>query len=227
LEGEYEVTVTSNNSLVLPSTLGSYEDYIAASIPTGFNMNIKLHDGATAEFIAEKVQHEQPIRISGNSILSFYNVSDLQNGNDLSVLLKSPEIKVDNGRTSFEKIYMYDPSTISSNGGRLDVKGDTIIKFDHVDNYDEIDSKGGWINTQYLTYLNSIQFGKNNIYNTDKKLSEGFPADISELAKEEGVLVPWQKALSSSMTVTTSLSIIIGALVTLVIFWRTRWLIQK
>ena len=228
LEGEYEVTITSNNSLVLPTTLGSYEDYIAASIPAGSNMNIKLHDGATAEFIAEKAQHEQPIRISGNSKISFYNVSDLQDGNDLSVLLKSPEIKVDNGRTSFEKIYMYDPDTeISSNGGRLDVKGSMIIKFDHVDNYNEIDSKGGWINTQYLTYLNSIQFGKDNIYNNDKKLSGGFPADISELAKEEGVLVPWQKALLSPMAVTTSLSIIIVAAVTLIIFWRTRWLKLK
>ena len=226
--GEYKVTITSNNSLVLPSTLGSYDDYIAASIPAGSNMNIKLHDGATAEFIAEKAQHEQPIRISGNSKISFYNVSDLQDGNDLSVLLKSPEIKVDNGRTSFEKIYMYDPDTkISSNGERLDVNGSMIVKFDHVDNYNEIDSKGGWINTQYLTYLNSIQFGKDNIYNNDKKLSGGFPADISELAKEEGVLVPWQKALLSPMAVTTSLSIIIVAAVTLIIFWRTRWLKQK
>jgi hypothetical protein len=191
-------------------------------------MNIKLHDGATAEFIAEKVQHEQPIRISGDSEISFYNVSDLQSKNELSVLLKSPEIIVDNGRISFEKIYMYDPDgKMTSDGGRLDVKGSMIARFDHVDNYNEIDLRGGWINTQYLTYLNSLQFGKNNIYNIDKMPSGGFPADISELAKEEGVLVPWQKALSSSMTVTTSLSIIIVATVTLIIFWRTRWLKLK
>ena len=129
LVGGYKATITSNNSLVLPSTLGSYYDYIAASIPAGSNMNIKLHDGATAEFIAEKAQHEQPIRISGNSKISFYNVSDLQDGKDLSVLLKSPEIKVDNGRTNFEKLYMYDPdSKISSDGGRLDVNGSMIAQ---------------------------------------------------------------------------------------------------
>jgi hypothetical protein len=123
---------------------------------------------------------------------------------------------------------MYDPDRkMTSDGGRLDVKGDMIAKFDHVDNYNEIDSKGGWINTQYLTYLNSIQFGKDNIYNKDKKASGGFPGDISELAKEEGVLVPWQKALLSPMAVTTSLSIIIVAAVTLIIFWRTMWLKQK
>jgi PKD repeat protein len=228
LVGEYEVTITSNNSLVLPSTLGSYGDYIAASIPPGSNMNIKLHDGATAEFIAEKAQHDQPFKISGNSKISFYNVSDLRAGNDLSVLLKSPEVKVDNGRAIFEKIYMYDPDRkISSDGGRLDVRGNMVAKFDHVDNYNEIDSRGGWINTQYLTYLNSIQFGKDNVYDKDKMLSGGFPADISELAKEEGVLVPWQKALLSPMAVTTSLSIIIVAAVTLIIFWRTMWLKQK
>jgi hypothetical protein len=228
LVGGYDVTFTSNNSLLLPSALASYNDYIAAIIPTGSNINIKLHDGATAEFIAEKAQHEQPIRISDDSEISFYNVSDLQGKNELSVLLKSPEIKVDNGRISFEKIYMYDPDgKMTSDGGRLDVKGSMIARFDHVDSYNEIDSTGGWTNTKYLTYLNSIQFGKDNIYNKDKMLSVRFPADISELAKEEGVLVPWQKALSSSMTITTSLSIIIVAAVTLTIFWRTSLLKLK
>ena len=223
LVGGYKATITSNNSLVLPSTLASYYDYIAASIPAGTNINIKLQDGATAEFIAEKTQHEQPVRVSGNSTLNFYNVSDLQDRKGLSVLLKSPEIKVVNGRTNFEKLYMYDPYS----NGRLDVNGSMILRFDHVDNYNEIDSNGGWINTQYLTYLNSVQFDKNNLYNSDNKQSVEFPADISELAKDEGVLVPWQKALLSPMAVITSLSIIIVAAVTLIIFWRTKWLKQK
>jgi hypothetical protein len=102
-----------------------------------------------------------------------------------------------------------------------------ILRFDHVDNYNEIDPIGGWINTQYLTYLKSAQFDKNNLYSSDKKQSVEFPADISELAKDKGVLVPWQKALSSSITITTSLSIIIATAVTLIILWRTRWLKQK
>lgn len=191
-------------------------------------MNIKLHDGATAEFIAEKAQHDQPFKILGNSKISFYNVSDPRDGNGLSVLLKSPKLKVDNGRASFEKIYTYDPdSKMTSDGGRLDVKGDMIAIFDHIDNYKEIDSNGGWINTKYLTYLNSIQFGKDTVYNKDKKVSGGFPGDISELAKEEGVQVPWEKALLSPMAVTMSLSIIIVTVVTLIIFWRTAWLKQK
>jgi hypothetical protein len=221
LSGEYEVIISLNGSLVLPSTLASYYDYIAASIPTGFNMIIKLHDGATAEFIAENGQHRQPVRFTGEAKISFYNVMDLQDKKDIPILLKSPEIRVINGTTNFEKLYMYDPyNKVAANGGLLDAKGSMVARFDHVDNYNAIDSNGEWINTYDLTYLKSIHFGKNNIYNNnDRKINLEFPADISALAKKEGVLVPWQTALLSGTTIVTSLSLIVAA-VTLTIFRR-------
>jgi hypothetical protein len=100
-----------------------------------------------------------------------------------------------------------------------------IAKFGHVDNYNEIDSNGGWINSEYITYLKSIHFGKNNIYNNDKKINLKFPADISALAKEEGVLVPWQKALLSDTNIVISLSIVVA--VTLTILWLPRRLVLK
>jgi hypothetical protein len=226
LAGGYEVLITLNGSLVLPSMLTSYYDYVAASIPTGFNMIIKLHDGATAEFIAENGQHGQPVRFIGKTKINFYNVSDLQDEKDISVLLKSPEIRVVNGRANFEKLFMYDPySKIGTYGGPLDVKGSMIAKFGHVDNYNEIDSNGGWINSEYITYLKSIHFGKNDIYNNDKKINLKFPADISALAKEEGVLVPWQKALLSDTNIVISLSIVVA--VTLTILWLPRRLVLK
>jgi hypothetical protein len=225
LSGKYEVIISLNGSLVLPSTLASYYDYIAASIPTGFNMIIKLHDGATAEFIAENGQHRQPVRFIGEAKISFYNVTDIQDEKDIHILLKSPEIRVINGRANFEKLYVYDPySKVAAYGGLLDAKGSMVARFDHVDNYNAIDSNGGWTNTKYLTYLNSIQFGKDNIYNEDKMQSGRFPADISELAKEEGVAVPWQKALLSPMA---SLSMIIVVAVALIILWRARRLKSK
>jgi hypothetical protein len=226
LYGEYEVIITLNGSLILPSTLASYYDYIAACIPTGFNMTIKLHDGATAEFIAENGKDGQLVRLMGEARISF-SVMDLEDKKDISVLLKSPEIRVINGTANFEKLYMYEPySKIATDGVPLDVKGNTIARFGYLDTYDEIDSSAGWINTQYLTYLKSIHFGKSNIYNNDKKIILQFPADISELAKEEGVLVPWQKALLSSANILTSLSILAVA-VTLTIFWRLGRLEQK
>ncbi len=228
LYGGYEVIITLNGPLILPSTLGSYYDYIAASIPTGFNMTIKLHDGATAEFIAENGKDRQPVRLTGEAKISFYNVRYLQDKKDISVLLKSPEIRVINGTANFEKLYMYEPySKIAIDGVSLDVKGNTIAKFGYVDTYDEIDSNGGWINTQYLTYLKSIHFGKNNIYNNiNKKINLQFPGDISALAKERGVLVPLQKALLSSTNILMSLFIIVVA-VTLTIFWRPKWIEPK
>jgi hypothetical protein len=196
LSSEYEVIISLNGSLVLPSTLASYYDYIAASIPTGFNMIIKLHDGATAEFIAENGQDRQPVRFTGEAKIGFYNVTDVQDKKDIPILLKSPEINVINGRTNFEKLYMYDPySKVSASGGLLDAKGSMVARFDHVDNYNAIDSNGGWIKTDDLTYLKSIYFGKNNIYKNASKTNLELPADISALAKKEGVLVPWQSAM--------------------------------
>jgi hypothetical protein len=220
LSGEYEVIISLNGSLVLPSTLASYYDYIAASIPTGFNMIIKLHDGATAEFIAENGRHRQPVRFTGEAKISFYNIMDLQDKKDIHILLKSPEIRVINGRTSFEKLYMYDPySKVSADGGLLEAKGSMAARFDHVDNYNAIDSNGGWTQTYDLTYLKSIHFGKNNIYNNASKINLELPADISALAKKQGVLVPWQTALLSGTTIVTSLSVIAVA-VTLTILRR-------
>jgi hypothetical protein len=227
VEGEYEAIIASNNSLVWPTMLASHYDYIATSIPAGFNLIIKLHEGATAEFIAENGRHGQPVRLAGETEIRFYNISDIQNKKELSILLKSPEIRVVNGSANFEKLFMFDPhSKIAIDGRPLDVKGDMIARFDHVDSYDEIDSKGGWINTQYVTYLKSIHFDKNNVYDNEKKINLEFPADISALAKKTGVLVPWQKALLSSTNMLISLSIIVVA-VTLKILWRPRRLVLK
>jgi hypothetical protein len=227
LSGEYEVIISLNGSLVLPSTLAPYYDYIAASIPTGFNMIIKLHDGATAEFIAENGQHRQPVRFTGEAKISFYNVMDLQDKKDIPILLKSPEIKVINGRTNFEKLYTYDPySKVSANGGPLDAKGSMVAIFDHVDNYNTIDSSAGWTKTYDHTYLKSIHFGKNNIYKNASKINLELPADISALAKKEGVLVPWQTALLSGTNIVTSLSLIVVA-VSLTILRRPRKMESK
>jgi hypothetical protein len=218
LSGEYQVIINLNGSLSLPSKLASYYDYIAAAIPTGFNMIINLQDGATAEFIAEKGLDGLPVKFTGEGKINFYSVRNLEdNKNEISVLLKRPEIKVINGTTRFEKLYM---PMIATDGGQLEVKGGIVAKFDHVDNHNEIDSNGGWINTKYLSYLESIHFDNNNVYNSnDKKINIEFPADISALAKEKGVLVPWQKALLSSTNIVTSLSIILVAIV-LTILWR-------
>jgi hypothetical protein len=209
LTGKYEVIISFNGSLVLPSKMGSYYDYIAASIPTGFDMIVKLHDEATAEFIAENGPHGQSIRLTGNTKVNFYNVSDAQDKKDISVLLKSPQIRVIDGITNFEKLFMFDPySRLAGDGGLLlNFKGDMLAKFDYVDNYDETDSSGGWTHTQPLSYLKSIHFSKDNNYNNDKKINLEFPADISPLAKKEGGVVPVQSALLSEKNIVVSISI--------------------
>lgn len=54
MSGKCEAIINLKGSFGIPSKLASYYDYIAASIPIGFNMTIKLHAASIAEFIADK-----------------------------------------------------------------------------------------------------------------------------------------------------------------------------
>jgi hypothetical protein len=100
-----------------------------------------------------------------------------------------------------------------------------IADINHVDNYDEVDSNGNWINTQYLTYIKSIQFDEGNLYNGTKKINLDLPADVSVLAKEKGVTIPWQRVLLSNTNIVISISIVVAAVVlTLTILQRPWWL---
>jgi hypothetical protein len=231
LSGQYEVIINLNGSFELPANLpfASYYDYIAVSIQAGFDMIVRLQEGATAVFTLENdsTHHQRPLSFRDAGEIYFNNVS-LHDKNDISVLLKSPSIRVIDGKMHFEKLYTYEPTNlgrITVDSASLDISGAMIADINHVDYYDEVDSSGNWINTHYLTYIKSIQFAEGNLYNKSKKIDLDLPADISVLAKEEGVTIPWQRALLSNTNILISISIVVTAVaLTLTILQRPRWL---
>ncbi len=234
LSGPYEVIINLNGSFDLPANLpfASYYDYIAVSIQAGFDMIVRLQEGATAELTLENdsTHRQRPLSFRDAGEIYFNNVS-LHDKNDISVLLKSPSIRVIDGKMHFEKLYTHDPNNLGKttvNSASLNVSGAMIADINHVDYYDEVDSNGNWITTQYLTYIKSIQFAEGNLYNKSKNTNLDLPADISALAKEEGVTIPWQRALLSNTNIVISILIIVAAVaLTLTILQRPWWLGPK
>jgi hypothetical protein len=229
LSGQYEVIINLNGSFDLPANLpfASHYDYIAVSIQGSFDMIVRLQEGATAELTLDSTHHQRPLSFRDEGEIYFNDLS-LHDKNDISVLLKSPSIRVIDGKMHFEKLYTYDPTNLSKitvNSASLDISGAMIADINHVDYYDEVDSSGNWINTHYLTYIKSIQFAEGNLYNKSKKINLDLPADISVLAKDEGVTIPWKRALLSNTNIVISISIVVAAVaLTLTISQRPRWL---
>jgi hypothetical protein len=177
------------------------------------------------------------------------NVSESGNRANVSVLLKSPEIRVTDGKIKFENLYNIDPSYLTSstfdsmgrakfdsssicnytesgqvNCSPLEVNGSMVAILDHMENYDWINYRQG-IYAKPLSYIKSLDIEQNKTEENTKKmdLKLKLPADISQIAKERGITVPWQKALFSDIGITVSISMFVyGAVVVILIMklWR-------
>jgi hypothetical protein len=128
----------------------------------------------------------------------------------MNLLMKSPEIRVteEKGKEG-EELVEDEGDTIvtfrrdSPRNTPTEVKGgDTIIKLDYVDHYNQPFRNG--TKTQFITYL------KEDIPETTGWNSNvlEIPGDISELAKEKGIGVPWQKSMISFRSILVMISII-------------------
>jgi hypothetical protein len=239
LSGPYEVIINTNGSLVLPSTLESYHNYIGTSIPIGSDIVLKLHNGSTAEFLATNDTGQKLFKFGSDSEIHFYNISGAGKGIDISVLLKSPEIRVADGKISFENLYNVDPPNIAklySNKNceyqssqfycrQLEVNGTMDAVISHVDNYlqgEEADT---------VSYIKSLEIEQNKSDEEGKKMALDLqlPADVSQDAKERGITVPWQKALFSDLGVAVSLSMFAYdtiIVIMIVLLWRP-WVQKK
>jgi hypothetical protein len=188
--GPFEIVVNVTNStrpLYLP-TSASYNDYIAMSIPRGFDLIIKFpySNSSYAQLDISKKGDEknsfQRIKVSdynydfqpdGNSTgqILIHNVrTDIQAIRYISTLMKSPEIKITQGheakgaKGSTEE----EPRAIrfiknSPDNSPTEIekqKGEIKINVDHVDNYDQ--HYYDWVRTKFITYL------KNDIQITDE-----------------------------------------------------------
>jgi hypothetical protein len=236
LSGPYEVIISLNGSLVLPSALESYYNYIGTSIATGSDIVVKLHKGSTAEFIASNDTGQKLFKFSNDGEIHFYNVSKAGNGTDISVLLKSPQIRVTNGKINFDDLYNIDYSNqtrLATNNTceflrhsqmdcrQLEVNGKMVAILNHVDNFNQ------GIEADTLSYIKSLDIEQNKIDDKAQKtgLDLKLPADVSQAAKEREITVPWQKALFSDIGVAVSISMFAyGAviIILIMIIWRPR-----
>jgi hypothetical protein len=237
LSGPYEVNIYLNGSLVLPSPLESYYNYIGTSIPTGSDIVLKLHNGSTAEFVATNDTGQRLFEFSNYGEIRLYNISESENRANISVLLKSPEIRVIDGKIKFENLYNIDPSHLTKLGSsntckspsyssgvecnELEVNGKMVAILNHMDNYHQ------GIDTNSLSYIKSLDIEQNKTEETTKKmdLKLKLPGDISQLAKERGITVPWHKAFFSDIGIAVSMSMFAYSAVLVIlimILWRPR-----
>jgi hypothetical protein len=108
----------------------------------------------------------------------------------------------------------------------LEVNGKMDAELYHVDNYHGINYRqGSYANS--LSYIKSLDLEQNKTEEKTKKtdLKLKLPADISQDAKERGIIVPWQKALYSDIGVVVTISMFAyGAIMAILIMrlWLPR-----
>jgi hypothetical protein len=253
LSGPYEVIIYLNGSLVLPSPIESSYNYIGTSISPGSDIVLKLHNGSAAKFVAINDTGQRLFEFSDYGEIHLSNVSETANRANVSVLLKSPEIRVTDGKIKFDNLYNIDPSYLTkldlsgtfdpsgrakfesssicryTEAGRVDcspleVNGKMDAILDHVDNYHGINYPQG-IYANSLSYIKSLDIEQDKTGEKTNKmdLKLKLPGDISQLAKERGITVPWQKALFSNIGLAVSISMFVyGAVVVILIMklWR-------
>jgi hypothetical protein len=100
-----------------------------------------------------------------------------------------------------------------------------VATLNHVDNYPQGISyrEGNYANS--LSYIKSLDIEQKKTEEKTKKMDYKLklPADISELAKERGITVPWQKALFSDIGVAVSISMFAyGAVIAILIMILSR-----
>jgi hypothetical protein len=217
LYGQYKAVINSDGVTRMPSPYSpaSQFDYVAVSIPTGSDITFELYNGSKVEF--QSGNQTEQYDIMDNASIRFQNIkTDTPEVDSVLVLVKKPELTV-NGNIGFEALYRsVDDFYLTKDVFGLPVKlSDTKLKasVDQVDNY-EIAGKNGK-KTNYLTYLKSLDIDENRTDQLDLKI----PGDISDLAKAEGMEVPWKEMITSYPSAIT-LSILSIAVLLTWLLWR-------
>jgi hypothetical protein len=209
LYGPYEVIINSSVPLFHMSPASSYYDYIETGIPKGFDMLLHLSQGAYAEFTIASCTNNsycnQQIKIP-NGDLAFHSIkTDAPNVQFLPVLLKSPEITINNG-TAKINLDSNRNNTVQP-VGNIVANGIIAANVDHADVYNSFNKNG--TKTDIVTFLKSLYIKGN--YMLENRESDTFrlPGDISVRAKDKGIGVPWETMLVSFSSIIIMISIIV------------------
>ncbi|HZE77052.1 MAG TPA: hypothetical protein VE089_00730, partial [Nitrososphaeraceae archaeon] len=178
LSGPYQVVINFNGSLRFPM-LSSQYDYIAISIPTGFDMTVNLLDGARAEFTYGNSTRSDIVNNSrdSNEEIHFHKIKPVNSGlNFSSILVKSPEITT-YGNASLKEIIGGNIVPLKLNG-KINAKVDHVDYYDSTKNYDNI--KKPLHTLQYVTFLKWIKSQGNTTTAAELEL----PGDTQDKSKK-------------------------------------------
>jgi hypothetical protein len=210
LYGQYKASIKMSGKVSLPSSSYplSQSDYFGMSIPAGFDLAIQLLDKDAHVNITKVDGTRTTIKYanqSGNTTnehdvteIYFHNINPIPSQtNSIDFLIKRPEVSA-HGNVSFESLFQgqYDfDVTKGIEGNPLELTDANMeMSLGYVDEYDK--SSRNKHTTDYLTYIRTLQFDQPSagLHKVNLKI----PGDISDKAKQDGILVPWKKAMASN-----------------------------
>jgi hypothetical protein len=174
----------------------------------------------------EGLSQSQPQQQRTLSSPSSLDNSNDDNGIAIPLIIKGPEIAIINGTIRFDRLHDPDRLWETLSFPPVEVSGKSIgLKLNYVD-YNHEPYRNVGTRTGYITFFNWIDDGVDNPDNV-KFTYEGInqaqgiqmPADISESAKSKGIGVPWEKAIASLNGLVLLTAIVVGALITIVIYY--------
>ncbi len=229
--GEYKASIKSSGMVNLPSPshpLSQY-DYFGISIPAGLDLTVQLLDkGAHADItMADGTKaivnsaNRSGNKFNNNEVteIYFHNIKPaLFQMNSIDFLMKRPEVDA-RGNVSFESLfrdqYDFDVSKgIEENPLEL-TEANVDMNLGYVDNYDK--SYENKLTTDYTTYLGALQI--NQLSGTSDTTKLRLPGDISDVAKQNGIQVPWEKAIGSNASIILLSALFAVSLIGIFLFW--------
>jgi hypothetical protein len=220
--GSYKATIKTSERVSFPHSSYplSQVDYFGVSIPTGFDLKVQLLDkdayvnittvDGTQRTVASANQSDNKTNESEVTEIYFHNIRLVPPLNSLDFLIKKPDLNT-LGNVTFESLFQgqYDFDVSKGiEGNPLELTGANMnMSLGYVDDYDK--SSKNRHTTDYLTYIKTLQF--NQPAGSSDTVELKIPGDISDEAKEKGIVVPWKKAMVSNANMVL-LSVLAGGL---------------
>jgi hypothetical protein len=218
--GRYNAIIDFTGRIELPESM-SDRSYIGLSIPSDFNMTLKLYPKGLSyiEIITENGTSTNSIKVNGESKIQFHNISAYPPLNYLPIMLKNPEVSI-NGETDIinglQNGFLTKRGTLNT-GTPLDIKGQLNARFGFVDNYNQYSKNGTLIN--YITYLQAV-----TINNTapEHNASLSLPADFGSLLHDRELLMALQNAIASPSNLIVVVVLTVLTMITIRLIQRNK-----
>jgi hypothetical protein len=234
--GQYNVTIKSSGTLDIPSPTAplTQSNYMSLSVPAGFDMILTINNESYAKItMANSTQktikfanyngsnNNNPDRSLDMVHINFHSIRP--NGfqaNYVPILMKRPEIMA-YGNATFESLFQgkYDFDAYKGiEGNPFEIREDDIhLKLDYIDNYHS--SSKNKQTTDYITYVELSNINELSESTTEEQENLRIPGDISDNSKQEGILVPWDKAIISNASITLVLVLSAGSSLCILLLW--------